>query len=250
MYVLLQPVNKPIRVRYEGAETQIPNELKVQIEWFWEQAMKQNNRLFRGNLFVVDERKESIEEIQISTKRIDYAYYLFAKSHPELGSLPRSISTGAILETTDRYWLIGEMSSQTSKPGVLQIPGGAIDLQDLRGTEFSLVSAMKREIREEIGLDLAKEAVCLACEPAYVRTQGNYGVLYRVKINLTAEDVQKEFAEHVEKLIKSDEEVEFSSLTFVKKDFYEIKKFLEEDQREKSSYLEELLLREIQSQIT
>ena len=52
-------VNKPITLKFEDREINLPNELKENIEKFWKDAVKDNPNLYNGQDYVVEKVNET-----------------------------------------------------------------------------------------------------------------------------------------------------------------------------------------------
>ena len=144
-----------IKIKFKDEMIELPKDIKEQINIFWKQSKKANPSLFNGELICVSEYKESNDLIEITCKRTSYAHHLY----DERVGLPKeygchNLVVGCLLETSDNYYVIGEMTSNTSVPNCLQIPGGNVDNTDIKEGRVDILNALIRECREEVNINL------------------------------------------------------------------------------------------------
>ena len=58
------------------------------------------------------------------------------------------------METSDGFFVIGELAEGTSFPGCLQVTGGSVDLKDEINGKIDIKNTIVRECKEELNLDL------------------------------------------------------------------------------------------------
>ena len=119
-------VNKPITLKFEDREINLPNELKENIENFWKDAVKDNPNLYNGQDYVVEKVNETENNIEMLVVKSNYSHYLYDERVGIQQEKYRCCSPwgGILLLTKDNYFVIGEMNSTTSIPYGLQISGG------------------------------------------------------------------------------------------------------------------------------
>ncbi len=144
-----------IKIKFKDEMIELPKNAKKQINIFWKQSKESNPSLFNGELICVSEYKESNDLIEITCKRTFYAHHLY----DERVGLPKeygchNLVVGCLLETSDNYYVIGEMASNTSVPNCLQIPGGNVDNTDIKEGRVDILNALIRECREEVNINL------------------------------------------------------------------------------------------------
>ncbi len=123
---MIKKVNKTIILNYEDRYINLPNELKNNIEKFWQEAIKENPKLFNGQDYAVEDIFETEETIEMLIVKSNYSHYLYdervgIKEEKYRCNAPFG---GILLITKDNYFVVGEMDSRTSVPYYLQIPGG------------------------------------------------------------------------------------------------------------------------------
>ena len=119
-------VNKTVTLKFEDRKINLPNELKENIEKFWEEAIKRNPNLYNGEDYAVEKVTETEENIEMLVVKSNYAHYLYDERIGIEEEKYRCCSPwgGILLITKDDYFVIGEMDSTTSIPHCLQISGG------------------------------------------------------------------------------------------------------------------------------
>ncbi len=222
----------------------LPIDLKEQISIFWEQSKKDNPSLFNGELICVSEYKETNKLIEITCKRTSYAHHLY----DERVGLPKeygchNLVVGCLLETSDNYYVIGEMASNTSVPNCLQIPGGNVDNTDIKEERVDILNALKRESREEVNIDLQDKSLVESSAIKYIslpnENSNAYLIITKVKLKMTKNEMIESYKEYLKYLKDNNLEIEFANLHFINKK--KAKDELNKLKNPKRSYLEELL---------
>ena len=128
----------------------------------------------------------------------NYAHYLYNErvGIPELKYKCISPWSGLLPLTNDGYWVVGQMAKTTSFAGGFQIPGGCVDKKDIKDNKIDMYENLKREVREEINLDLDKinfEFEFLECP---TEKRNVYGFLAIGKLDMSKDEMQKHFDEY------------------------------------------------------
>ena len=109
------------------------------------------------------------------------------------------------------------MDKKTSVPHCLQIPGGGIDEKDICNGIVKVSQTIKRELEEEIHLNLDD----INYEIKYIEIpdeeRHTYGFIAIGNLEITKEELQKHFEEYKKSLIKNNLEIEFNKLVFLEK---------------------------------
>ena len=109
------------------------------------------------------------------------------------------------------------MNKTTSMPYCLQIPGGGIDIADIEDRIIKIDLNIKRELKEEINIDLDDISYKLEYIEYPSNTRNAYGFIALGKINKSKEELEKHFEEYKKYLVNNNLELEFNRLVFVKK---------------------------------
>ena len=216
----IQKINKTVILKFEDREINLPNELKENIEKFWKEAIKRNPNLYNGEDYAVEKVTETEENIEMLVVKSNYAHYLYDERIGIEEEKYRCCSPwgGILLLTKDNYFVIGEMNSTTSIPYGLQISGGGIDVADIENGAINIESNIKRELKEEVNLNLDDIDYKIEFIEYPNETRNAYGFIATGKINQTKDELNREFEEYKEYLLKNDLEVEFNRLIFLKKE--------------------------------
>lgn len=214
---MIEKITKPIVLKYENRMMNLPEELKEKIEVFWGKAEQENPSLYNGEDFAVENIEELEEKIVMHVVKTNYAHYLY---NERIGIENKSLKCvspwgGILLLTNDNYWVIGEMSKNTSFPRCLQISGGSIDQKDIKDGWIDIDTNIKRELKEEMNLDLDK----ISYEFQYLELpdekRNTYGFLAVGKLDMSKQEMEKHFEEYTNYLIENHLEVEFDRLIFM-----------------------------------
>ena len=212
-------VRKTIILKFKDREIKLPKDLKEKIEIFWKNAVKENPNLYNGKDYVVEEVTETGEKIEMTVVKTDYAHYLYDERVGIQEERYRCCSPwgGILLLTSDNYFVIGEMNNTTSIPYCLQIYGGGIDIADIKNGIIDINSNIKRELKEELNLNLDDIDYKLEFIEYPSETRNAYGFIAIGKINQTKDELKQYFEEYKEYLIRNNLEVEFNKLIFLKR---------------------------------
>lgn len=216
---MIKRINKTIKLVYENRIKILPEGLKNKINIFWEECIKQNPTLFNGEDYVVEKFEENDDEIVMHVVKSDFAHYLYDErvgiKNPEY----RCISpwSGVLLLTSDNYWVVGQMNKLTSFADGFQIPGGAVDKKDIKDGKIDINENLKREVKEEVNLDLDKIDYKIEFLEYPTEKRNTYGFLAIGKLDMTKAEFEKFFKEYQNYLVKNNLEVEFEKLIFFTK---------------------------------
>ena len=233
-----------IKIEFKDEMIELPKDIKEQINIFWKQSKKANSSLFNGELICVSEYKETNKTIEITCKRTFYAHHLY----DERVGLPKeydchNLVVGCLLETSDNYYVIGEMARNTSVPNCLQIPGGNVDNTDIKEERVDILNALIRECKEEVNINLQDKNIVESFEIKYISLPNEisnaYLIIAKSKLRMTKNEVIEYYKEYLKYLKDNNLEIEFTRLHFINKK--KVKEELDRLKNPKRSYLEELL---------
>lgn len=212
-------IEKNVILKFEDREINLPIELKENIKEFWNNATKENPNLYNGQDYVVETVNETQDEIEMLIVKSNYAHYLYDERIGIKENKYRCCSPwgGILLLTKDNYFVIGEMNKTTSMPYCLQIPGGGIDIADIKDRIIKIDLNIKRELKEEINIDLDDISYKLGYIEYPSNTRNAYGFIALGKINKSKEELEKHFEEYKKYLVNNNLELEFNRLVFLKK---------------------------------
>lgn len=238
---MIKQITKPIILKYEDREINLPSEIKKNIKVFWDKLIKENPHLFNGENHCVETIIEKEYRIEMNVVKTNYATYLYNEriGMPDKKFKIIHLWSGILLETKDNYFVIGEMDTTTSVPKCLQIPGGGTSDEDIKDGILEMNINLQRELKEELNInlnDIKYKMDYLEC-PSEKRSV--YGFLAVGKLNMTKDDLNKHFENYKKYIKENNLEQEFEKLIFLNKN-----KALEELDRldnPKREYLRELI---------
>ena len=237
----MKKIEKNIIIKYEDRNVILPEELKTKITEFWKNAVKENPKLFNGENFIIESTSETENIIEMKAVKSNYSHYLYNERIGIKEEKYRACSpwTGILLQTNDDYFVIGEADSTTSIPYVLQITGGQMDKSDIIDGKLDLVHNLKRELKEEMNLNLDEIDYRFKFIEYPNENRNAYGLIALGMIDKTKEELQKNFEEYRKYLLDNNLETEIGRLVFLKKEI--AVEQLDSMQNYKRPYLRELI---------
>ena len=213
-------VDKPIILKFEDREIKLPKELKSSIDKFWIDAIKENPNLYNGQEYAVETVNETNENIEMIVTKSSYAHYLYDERIGIKEDRYRCYSPwgGILLLTKDNYFVIGEMDKTTSMPCCLQVSGGGIDVKDIENGTVNIVSNIKRELKEELNLELDDIDYKIEFMEYPSKRRNSYGFLAIGTVSQTKDELENHFEQYKEYLIMNNLEIEFNKLIFLQKE--------------------------------
>lgn len=233
-----------IKVKIEDKQFELPEEIRRKIEEFWNQCKSENPNLWNGELMCVGECKMEDNQILITCRKSNYAHYLY----DERIVLPKkyacsSLVAGCLLETSDNYYIVGELADNTSFPHCMQISGGSADVDDIKDGRIDIFNTIIRECQEELNISLQNKEqvehfkikyICLPSEAVHT-----YILFAKGKLNMTKAQMQEYYEQYLKYLKENNLEVEFGRIHFIKKG--KTTEELEKFKNPKRNYLKSLL---------
>lgn len=233
-----------IKVKYLDEPIELPEEIRNKILEFWKLAKAKTPGIWNGEELCVSEYKKDGATIVITCKKSNYAHYIY----DERVGLPRqywcsSLIGACLLETSDGYYIVGELEENTSFPHCMQISGGGADFNDVKDGEIDFLNTIIRECKEELNINLQDKEQVEDFNMKYIRLPNENGHTYillaKGKIRMTKDEMNKYYQDYLGYLRENDLEVEFSKIHFIKKgrSTEELKAF----ENPKREYLQSLL---------
>lgn len=181
------------------------------------------------------------ERIEVSIYKSDYAHYIYAE---QIGLdkkyACRSLSAGALIETNDGFYVVGELSKGSSYEKMIQVPGGCFDQCDVILNKLNVEKTIQRELIEEINIDINnyKNIVDKKLKYLYITEDDELPAVQffaKVKLNVSFSEIEQDFKLYNEELQKNKKEQEFEKLHGINKREHE--KFFEKIRNPKRDYL-------------
>jgi 8-oxo-dGTP pyrophosphatase MutT (NUDIX family) len=244
--IKISQLNKEPVVRFSNKHVILPVEAQEKIDIYWQSLLSGGKKYTRGEVFTVTQKKESDGILQILVEKIDYAHYLYCQDiDAELNGYGiQVIFTACLVETLDDKTIFGIMGKHTARAGIYQLSGGGIDNSDINDGVFDLRKNIKKELQEEIGVDVMDSERVQNFDAAYLKQGGvtkKIAVVYRVKLNNTSEEFLGKYNNFTKNLKSIDEIPEFEDIIILGQSRGEIDDFFEKNRDNCDEYLEPLL---------
>ena len=212
-------IDKDIILHFQDRMINLPENIQKEIEIFWNKAVMENPNLYNGQDFGIESIKETEKSIEIQVVKTCYAHYLYDEriGINEEQYKCNSPFGAVLLLTKDDYFVVGEMNSTTSFPHGLQLPGGGIDVKDIKGDIIDIESNINRELNEELNLTLNMLDYKIEFISIPNKESNSCGIFAIGIIEMTKEELKHHFEEYKKYLIKNNLEVELIDIVFLKK---------------------------------
>lgn len=241
-----------VDIKYKNESINLPENIRESIKENWN---VNGERFTNGDIFFikdydVNKEKKSIKLDVCNSKYDHYLYTRFNDTYDEYSCV--NLWSGAVIETSDGKLVLGEMSNETVSEGELHISGGSTDRDDLENNMIDYYKTMKRELYEELGIDLDNKNIVKDFYlrylkiPSIIEVELSFGVLYKIDLNITFEEFKEKFYKYKKYLDDNKLEVEFTEVYGIDKN----KKCIEEFEKNYSNripkYIVEMFFKEIE----
>ena len=233
-----------IKAYIEDEKLNLPKEIQIKIDEFWKKATKETPNLWNGELMCVEKCVKENNEIIITCKKTNYSHYLY----DERIVLPKeyacsSLVASCLLETSDNYYIVGELAENTSFPHCMQISGGSADNDDIKNNQIDIQNTIIRECKEELNIDLQDKKQVENFEIKYIYLPNDkihtYILFAKGKLKMTKDEMNDYYERYFKYLKENNLEIEFGKIHFIKKG--KTTEELEKLKNPKRDYLESLL---------
>jgi 8-oxo-dGTP pyrophosphatase MutT (NUDIX family) len=120
---------------------------------YWAKAISEKPAMFNGRILMVRAQTERDGTLITRHFPTDYAAMLtYMRGGLADGTATNGFAMAA-LTSVEGHVLLGRMGEHTANAGDVYSPGGTPDLSDVRGDILDLEGSLKRELREETGLE-------------------------------------------------------------------------------------------------
>ncbi len=228
--------------KYSGECASLSSNLKHDIDNYFNQLKLAGKTFDNGELFIVERIKKCDNSLIFELVKSNYAHYLYYRSNAHCETPCRSVAVNALIVTSDNFIVLGKMSNTTALPNKIKFIGGALDKCDLIDNYFNIESALKREIKEEVGLTI-DFSTTEHLENKLIMTREKlsfFAILVEVKLNISKDKFYESFKVYngAQKLSRDNE---LTDLVFVEKSAEAISKFVNNNSYSAVSYLREAL---------
>ncbi len=181
------------------------------IDRYFSEMQRQRSHVWNGRVMLLRHYEIHGRMLRGSCFETDYASFVAWRDWNFPDPSAFNIFPVTALRGADGAFVVGEMAPWTAAAGVICFPGGTPDRDDLRtGGVLDIAASQRRELIEETGLDPDE----LNPEPGWtvVRERGFFGLLKRVRPQLTAEEIKARILRH----LASDPNREFSEIRILR----------------------------------
>ena len=213
---------KQVKTKTIHKRMNLPQSLRDKIDEFWKKQVEVNPNLFNGEVWNVTKMEDNKDNILLTIEKTDYAHYLYDERHGiEEKYACHNLAGGTYIVTKDGYAVIGELDDTTSYPKMMQVSGGGIDEKyDIVNGEFDLIKTAKRELKEELNLELDSKEQIVSYNFEYVEVpegkRHSYCVILKAYSVYTKNQLEEHFKKYYKYLEENNEEKEFKKLHFLK----------------------------------
>ena len=208
-----------IKFIYKG-KLKLDEDTENKVKNYWNEIQKQTDLLHEARILVVSNVINNQANYQIELQETTFSNYMYTKEN-KTGDIKALFSAAYIL-TSDNC-VVCELNNYYEN-GIqyetLNLVGGMADAEDITHGEYSSQTCLKRELKEELGIDIEDgnwniKLKYIKC-PSDNENQVRYsiGTIYEIKTKHTKEQIQEMFEHRVH-----DEEVK--GLVFFSKENYE-----------------------------
>lgn len=116
--------------------------------------------------------------------------------------------------------------------------------QRYKGNIVDLNNNIKRELFEEIGIDINDKYVIRESFPKYLKSGGTdnfISIIFKVNLSIDKKGLQNIYKNYRGDLLSKGVPTEFSSLVFIRSNSSSVKSFFKNDRRQRADYLKNLL---------
>lgn len=185
--------NKIIFQNDEPFELDISNDTQNKIDEIWNQFIKNKKGYWNGDIYLANDL--DLDKGIIKINKTKYASLVYAKEQNDLQI--RALFCGILFTTLDNKYVI--IKNNHDK---INIIGGMADNEDFIDHKFNPNHCLKREVLEEIGLDIDNKKQVIDYSMEYLKvpeSSENYypvGIIYLGRLNYTSQEFIKYLDSH------------------------------------------------------
>lgn len=214
---MIKEINS-IKFIYKGRDI-IDEKLQEKIDKNWNELLKKSELFHESDILIVTNLKNKENDFEIEIKESKFSHYMYAKITEEINI--QTLFSGAYILTSDSYIVcnLSKYYEDDKLEEVVNLTGGMADIKDIINGEYSCENNIKREFKEELGIDLNDNRWSIKLKylkyPSEKENSIAYpiGTIYEAKTSYTKDEVENIF-----KTTKHDNET--SRLIYFNKDNY------------------------------
>lgn len=195
------------------------DELKQRISKNWNEFIKNKseNDYYNGEVFLVTDIKSEGNNYIFEIGKTQYSDLIYIRNSTNIKA--RSLFVASYIVTTDNYYCVIK-----DKRNRINTIGGLADNQDFESECFKPNNCLRRELFEELGLDLMDKSKFIEVTAKYIKIPINeekhialypVGIIYEIRTSLNRHELSEEFEKN-----KKNTDGETSELMFYNKENY------------------------------
>lgn len=168
-------------------------EQRAPIDAYWKHVTQKNSRLWNGDYYMFSDLRIENRVLFGSAHKTDFATFLYWRDHGRADCISHITGT-TFPQFPDGSLLAIKMAAHTANAGRIYFPAGALDRQDMVDSEFDVISNIRREWMEEIGLEIEDDwfsGPLLASE-----SDNSYHVTRLMQLPIGIEELEKIWKAH------------------------------------------------------
>lgn len=179
------------------------------------------------------------DKIEFILNISDYSHYIYTQKNCLSKNICRSISSIALLETSDNYFILAKMTKDSPYKDLYQCIPSLIEKNDCKNKikgELDPKRAIIRKVKKELNLDISDKYESMECSKLIVGENiSSIGFFYHINIDYSKEEM--------EDLFEGASNFEVEKLVFIKNNKKDIISFIGKENIKKTDYLKELFCR-------
>ncbi len=170
-------------------------ERRDEIDRHFAQVQRNRAGVWNGRVLLVNRYAISGRVLRGACFETDYASFLAWRHWDFADRAVANVFAATALQAADGAYLVGEMAPETAAAGRLYFPAGTPEPNDIAAGVLDLAGNVRRELKEETGLDIGE----LKVEPGWsaVIDRCYIAVLKRVAARQSADELRSRILRHL-----------------------------------------------------
>ncbi len=182
---VILPVDE-IDVRLDPAPHPFERRHLAEIEENWRHETKNNPHVFDGKVALLSELSYRDNRLAGRCHIVRYATFMYWRRNRQAENAGHAFAH-AVLVSSDGALVAIRMGSHTVNAGRVYFAAGSFELEDFRDGQVDVAYNMRREVKEEIGIDLADDTETEPGRRHYLLSTASGTVIFRrYRARLTA----------------------------------------------------------------
>jgi 8-oxo-dGTP pyrophosphatase MutT (NUDIX family) len=199
-----------VEIAFEPRPWLFAIEQRAAIEGHFAQRQRERPGIWNGRVLLLHRYALTDGAFRGVCFETDYASFLAWRDWGQPDRTVGNYFGAAALRASDGAFLLGEMAPHTSSAGLIYFPSGMPDPSDLAFGKADLAHSVKRELKEETGLDIAD----FDAEPGWiVAIDGPYVAFLKL---LRAREPAAELCARIHRQLARESEPEFAAIRIVR----------------------------------